>query len=102
MFLPVPTRACNRRADDGVRSLADNVPTLVQLVTEETLGESFPVKGQGDKDEPRTSTSSEKIRWPSFGLILSGYTTAEGSAGMRSAGYTGLWSRTNKACWSME
>ena len=45
MFLPDPTQACYRRADDGVRSPADNVPNRVQLVTGEPLGESSPVKG---------------------------------------------------------
>jgi hypothetical protein len=44
MFLPVPTQACYRRADDGVRSPVDNVPNRVQLVTGEPLGESSPVK----------------------------------------------------------
>jgi hypothetical protein len=29
MFLPDPTQACYRRADDGVRSPADNVPNRV-------------------------------------------------------------------------
>ena len=45
MFLPDPTQACYRRADDGVRSPADNAPNRVQLVTGEPLGESSPVKG---------------------------------------------------------
>ncbi len=45
MFLPVSTQACYRCADDGVRSLADNAPNRVQLVTGEPLGESSPVKG---------------------------------------------------------
>lgn len=47
MFLPDPTQACYRRADDGVRSPADNVPKRVQMATGEPLGESSPVKGQG-------------------------------------------------------
>ena len=47
MFLPDPTQACYRRADDGVRSPADNVPNRVQMATGEPLGESSPVKGQG-------------------------------------------------------
>ena len=45
MFLPVPTWACYRCADDGVRSPTDNVPNRVQMVTGEPLGESSPVKG---------------------------------------------------------
>ena len=47
MFLPDPTRACYHRADDGVRSPADNVPNRVQMVTGEPLRESSPVKDQG-------------------------------------------------------
>ena len=47
MFLPDPTQACYRRADDGVRSPADNVPKRVQMVTGEPFGESSPVKAQG-------------------------------------------------------
>ena len=47
MFLPDPTQACYRRADDGVRSPADNVPNWVQMVTGEPFRESSPVKGQG-------------------------------------------------------
>jgi len=47
MFLPDPTQACYRRAADGVRSPADNVPKRVQMATGEPLGESSPVKGQG-------------------------------------------------------
>jgi len=56
MFLPVPTRACYRRDDDGVRSPTDNVPKRVQMATGEPIppspeamagqaGESSPVKG---------------------------------------------------------
>jgi len=45
MFLPVSTQECDRRADDGVRSPADNVPNRVQMVTGEPLRESSPVKG---------------------------------------------------------
>ena len=44
MFLPDPTQACYRRADDGVRSPADNVPNWVRMVTGEPLRESSPVK----------------------------------------------------------
>ena len=47
MFLPDPTQACYRRADDGVRSPADNAPNWVQMVTGEPFRESSPVKGQG-------------------------------------------------------
>jgi len=47
MFLPDPTQACYRCADDGVRSPADNVPNWVQMATGEPLRESSPVKGQG-------------------------------------------------------
>jgi hypothetical protein len=50
MFLPVPTRACYRCADDGVRSLADNVPNRVRMVTREPLEESSFVKGKGQGD----------------------------------------------------
>jgi hypothetical protein len=45
MFLPDPTQACYRRADDGVRSPADNVPNRVLMVTGKPLGELSPVKG---------------------------------------------------------
>ena len=45
MFLPDPMQACYRRADDGVRSPADNVPNRVRMVTGEPLRESSPVKG---------------------------------------------------------
>ena len=47
MFLPVPAQACYRRADDGVRSPADNVLNWVRMVTAEPLRKSFPVKGYG-------------------------------------------------------
>ena len=45
MFLLVSTRACWVRAVHLVRSLADNVPNWVQMVTGEPIGESSPVKG---------------------------------------------------------
>jgi hypothetical protein len=45
MFLPDPTQACCRCADDGVRSPADNVPNWVRMVTGEPFRESYPVKG---------------------------------------------------------
>jgi len=45
MFLPDPTQACYRRADDGVRSPADNVPKWVRMVTGGPLRKSSPVKG---------------------------------------------------------
>jgi hypothetical protein len=38
-------RACYRCADDGVRSLADNVPNWVRMVTAEPLRKLRPVKG---------------------------------------------------------
>jgi hypothetical protein len=40
-----PTRACYRYADDGVRSLADNVPKWVQMVTGGPLRKLRPVQG---------------------------------------------------------
>jgi hypothetical protein len=40
-----PTRACYRCADDGVRSLADNVPNWVQMATGEPLRKLRPVQG---------------------------------------------------------
>lgn len=46
MFLPDPTQACYRCADDGVRSPADKVPNWVRMATGEPLQESSPVKGR--------------------------------------------------------
>jgi hypothetical protein len=45
MFLLVPTWACCRCADDGVRSPTDKVPNWVEMVTGQPLRESSPVKG---------------------------------------------------------
>jgi hypothetical protein len=45
MFLPVPTWACYRCADDRVRSPADNVPNWVHMVTGEPLVEALQAFG---------------------------------------------------------
>ena len=42
--------------------------------------------------------SNEKMRWPSFGSILSGSRIAEDSAAMRSLSFIALWSRTRTIC----
>ena len=47
MFLLIPTWACYRRADDGVRSPTDNVPKWVEMVTGRPFWEISPVKGKG-------------------------------------------------------
>ncbi len=41
----IPTRACYRRADDGVRSLTDNVPNRVEMATGRPFRKTYPVKG---------------------------------------------------------
>ena len=43
----LPTRACYRCADDGVRSLADKVPNRVGMATGRPLRKLHPVKGKG-------------------------------------------------------
>ncbi len=45
MFLLIPTWACYRRSDDGVRSPADNVPNRVEMETGRPFWETSPVKG---------------------------------------------------------
>jgi len=55
MFLLIPTWACYRRADDGVRSPTDNVPNWVEMVTGRPFREASPVKGKGLSDRVKIS-----------------------------------------------
>ena len=55
MFLPDPTQACYRRADDGVRSPADNVPNWVRMATGAPPPEVLSGKGLGPDDREKIS-----------------------------------------------